>query len=353
MKKNIIKFSLVFTLCVSALHAAGDASLLKSEVPSRIFVNNRILAQVNGKAISVVDIMKKMDMLFYKQYPEYTSSIVARFQFYQAHWKRVLDDLINKELVLADAAENKLVIGQGEIRQEMETLFGPNIILNLDKVGLTFDEALKMVQDDIILQRMIHLRANSKALKRITPQVIRQGYEEFSKSHQRPEEWVYTVISIRNKDATIGAEAANFAYQLLSENGKPEELAAKIEGTTSFGKATTISISEKFKHEPKDLNPEYKKTLETLQPGNFSHPVVQKSKKDLSQVFRIFVLHEHTEAGALPFSEVANQIRGEMLDVAISEETEAYIKRLHTHYHVNESKYNHMTTDDFAPFLLK
>src|ERR1700738_2776124 len=152
----LLLLGILFPALLPTLSAVGSGSSL---VPlqnqgERIFVNNRILAKINGKPISVVDVMKKMDLLFYKRYPQYTSIPAARFQFYQLHWQYVLNELIDKELVMADAADNKLPLTPGDIRQEMEEWFGPNIIVNLDQAGLTFDEAWKLVEEDLILQRM-------------------------------------------------------------------------------------------------------------------------------------------------------------------------------------------------------
>ena len=68
-------------LTISPTRGNADSLLLGAEQPAHVIVHNRILAKVNGKAISVVDIMKKMDILFYREYPQYTSSSQARFQF--------------------------------------------------------------------------------------------------------------------------------------------------------------------------------------------------------------------------------------------------------------------------------
>lgn len=110
-----------------------------------VFVNNRILAKVNGKAISVIDVMKKMDMLFYRQFPEYTYLLHQHaFNFIMSIGNMFSDDLIDKEVILADAEEHKMPLTNGSIRQEMELLFGPNIIANLDKIGMSYDEAYKI-----------------------------------------------------------------------------------------------------------------------------------------------------------------------------------------------------------------
>ena len=70
-------------------------------------------------------------------------------------WKSALEEIIDKELILADAQESKIEVSSGDVRQEMERSFGPNIIANLDKAGISFEEASKIMQEEIIIRRMI------------------------------------------------------------------------------------------------------------------------------------------------------------------------------------------------------
>lgn len=335
------------------LQAAGESFSLAQQEPQHIFVNNRILAKVNGKAISVIDVMKKMDMAFYKQYPQYTTNVLARFQFYQMSWKQVLQELLDKELIIADALENKLPVTSGDIRQEMESLFGPNIIINLDKVGLTFDEAWKMVQDDITLRRMMYIRVQSKAMRKVTPKDVREAYDAFAKNNLRQDEWQYQVISIRNPDSEMGAETAHFAYQLLAEEKIPLcDLSAHITTFAHWSSKTRLSISEEFKHSEKELAENYKETLSQLKPDSYSQPIAQKSRKDNATVFRIFYLKAMVPGGVVPFSEVENKLKDQLINDHLEIEAEVYIKKLRRHYNVEENDLKEVS-GEFQPFVLK
>ncbi len=338
----------------------GDPFLFGREDAPHILVNNRILATANGKPISVIDVMKKMDMLFYKQYPQYTSNAMARFQFYKMHWKDVLEDLIDKELIIADAEENKLDITHGDIRKEMELVFGPNIIMNLDKAGITFDEAWQMVKDDLTIRRMVGYKAQLKAFKRITPLVVRNAYDEFAAKNVHPEEWHYQVISIRDQDSVVGAEAANAAHQyLVHKQGSLEDLSATLAKRTSlttnkpFGETAKITVSELYKHNEKEMSPAYKEALASLEPNSYSKAISQKSRSDKSTVFRIFLLLDHLQAGAPPFQKVDNTLKQQLLNSAMDEETTAYLKTLREHYHVHESGLQELLANGFEPFVLK
>lgn len=336
------------SLLIVPMDGHAQSSLLGGPAkPEHITVNNRVLAKVNGKAISVIDLMKKMDLLFYKEYPQYTSIPEARFQFYQANWKSMLKELINKELILADAEENKLQANSGEVRQEMEHLFGPNIIGNLDRIGMTFDEAWGIIQGDIQLHRMLYIRVNSKATREVTPKVVFANYEEYAKENVVLDKWSYRVISIRDKDPTVGAAAANVAYQLLTIDQIPlSELAEKLKNHSTTSKSN-INISDLFVLSGKEVAPAYKEILEKMNPKTYSTPIAQKSK-DKSLVFRFFYLEDMSPGGPPPFKEVELKIKEKLLGAQMNEKGEAYIKKLYDHFDVQE-----MIPEGFEPFSMK
>lgn len=351
--KKIFLLNALFLLLIQPLMA--DSSFFGGLEQPKLVVNNRILAKVNGKVISVIDTMKKMDMHFYRQFPEYTSSTQARFQFYQANWKHVLQELIDKELIMADAEEAKIPLGLGDVRKEIETLFGPNIINNLDKVGLTFEEASQMVQSDLIIRRMLFVRVHSKAMRQITPQVVRNRYEQIAKDRTRDKEWHYRVISIREKNPQKAAEMAHMVHSLLSTEGVPlEALPEKLkENSVGEVKIPSLNISDEYKHTEKELSKAFKEILTNQEPGTYSEPFAQKSRTDQTTVYRIFYLNSMVPGGVIPFSELENEIRDELVNVAIAKETQSYLNKLRKHFDVQENQLKEMVAEDFEPFALK
>lgn len=352
MIKHLSAFFFLLYAFAPLSHAADPFLFGKSD-NAHIEVNNRVLAYVNGKAITVVDVMKKMDMVFFKHFPEYTSSPHARFQYYQINWKSTLQELIDKELILADALENKVPLTQGDVRQEMETLFGPNIIANLDKIDLTLDEAFKIVQGDLLLQRTMMIRVNSKAMRSVTPIVIREAYNEYAAKNVKEEAWHYQVATIRNPDSSSGAETANLSHKMLTEDKiELDALPKALKASDALGKSV-VTISDPLYHTQGEMADMIKTTLCPMEPGDISQPIAQKSRTDKSTVFRIIVLKEKVPAGAVPYSEIENQIKNSLYDKAITKESEAYLKRLRTHYAIQDSYINEMVPEDFKPFSIK
>lgn len=346
-------FSFITLFSLNDIQA--ETFLLGGTKEPQIIVNNRILAKANGKAISVVDLMKKMDMLFYKEFPQYTSSAPARYQFYLANWKFILAEMIDRELIVADAEESKLVVNAGDVRQEMEMLFGPNIIENLDKIGLTFEEAYQMVLADITLRRMMYFRVQSKAMAQATPQKTREYYDQISKNLVRDGEWVYRVITIRHRDSTKAAEAANTILALLKQDGVSfEELPAKWkELAPAAPKPPTVSVSEEFHTKEKELSDSFKATLVTLTPDSYSLPLSQKSRSDNSALVRIFYLKQMMPGGVVPFSEVEVKIKEKLINEATDKESKAYLTKLREHFDVQDGLVEELVKSDYQPFVLQ
>ena len=354
IKKMLFLGACAALLSTTTAQAVPDPLLLNDDSHRKIALNNRILAKVNGKALSVLDVMKKMDMLFYRQYPQYSSSVSARFQFYQMSWKSVLQQMIDKELILADAEELKMIVNHGDVRQEIEETFGPNIVVNLDASGLTYEEAFQMIKDELILRRMMYFRVNSKAVQSVTPQDVRLAYAEYIKDNIQPDIWYYRVISIRGHDATKTTEMAKHAHELLVEKHLPvQELADNIKKSLPPGSTIQINVSDENQHLEKDLSPAYKEILATLESDSYSQPIPQKSRKKGESISRIFYLQK-IDHGTIPtFPQVETQLKGKLIDKIVDQETEVYIKRLRKHYHVQELFVQDLSAEEFQPFILQ
>lgn len=362
MKKTVIFPSLciAFTaLCTGPIYGATPtpAAQMLFDKPrdAAIIVNNRILAKVNGKPISVVDLMKQMDLVFYRQYAEYALVAEARLQFYQASWKKVLKETIDKELILAEAEEKKIPVSAGDVRQEMEEQLGPNIIETLDKAGITMSEARAMVKADITMRRMTSYLLYTKALKNATPEAIRQAYDKYSKDekNQLPSIWDYQVISVRHPSKEKGAFVAKHIYALIALNPPTSSLADVVKNIPLDDPEAAVNVSETFHTDPKEISPAYKQVLETLAINTYSQPVEQKGKSDKSVIHRIFYLKAKNEGGAPPFNQVASQIKDQLISMAMEKETEVYLQGLRKKYGISEQHLKEMVPDNFTPFTLR
>jgi hypothetical protein len=338
------------------LQAINNESFFNSrQEEPKIYINNRILARVNGKPISTYDLMKKMDLAFFRQYPQYAGSIDARSQFYELSWRPVLEEMIDKELILADAQESKIEVSSGDIRQEIELSFGPNIIANLDKAGLTFEEASKIMQEDIIIRRLLAGRVHSKALRQVTPSKVRQAYEEFIRdpANARLTQWSYRIVTIKERTMQRTEEAAKAAYQLLMEGVPLNQLSSQLKERKILGRKGKVTVSNVIKHNDKEISKDYRDILITLDKGMYSQPFETKSRSNNATVYRILSIEEKIPGGILSYKEMENMLKEKLLDQEVDKETDIYLQKLRQHYHIRQHDLDSFLPPGYQPFMLK
>lgn len=321
--------------------------LMDYQPEQKIAVQNAILTKVNGNTISMMDVKKKMDVIFFQNYPEMAESSQARYQFYEASWRHVLRDMIDNELIIADALDKEIKLTDGEIREAVEERFGPNMTETLDKIGLTPEEARKMIKNEMIVQRMSWWFVQQKALTSVTPQDIRQAYRLYIKEHPAYSEWSYRVVSIRSQDEA--SELVNQVYSLLTQSGKtPEQMENELKELSSD--TVKISISNEYTAKTEDLSEAHRASIEPLEPGTYSKPTFQVSRRDKSAVHRIFYLVGKNDFSAPTFEQMSGRLRDELVQKAAMEESQDYISKLRKHYGYDGKE---SVPDDLNPFALQ
>ncbi len=338
--KNIHRIFYIFIFIFSA-------SFAEITTQDNINVNNIILAKVEDNTISVMDLTKKMDLAYRRAYPDLINSAPSRYQFYSSSWKYVLDEIINTELVLADSKTKELQISDGEIREDLERRFGPNIMLSINQLNLTYDEAWKIVKNDLIVQRMTWFYVHAKALNNVTPQIIRQAYRLYCIDNPPLEQWSYQVISIRSNDEKIGKELAEKTFILLkNEKDSPLTFNEKLKEIEKDYENSTINISNLYEVENKKLADSHKSILQNLDKKSYSNIITQTSRVDNKTVHRIFYLNDYIKNELPSFEEMSNNLKNELLEKSVAEESKSYYDKLRQKFHFEENS----LPEDFQPF---
>ena len=312
----------------------------------KIAIQNSILAKVNGTTISMMDVKKKMDLVFHQNYPHLDKSSQARYQFYEGSWRHVLMEMIDQQLILADAVEKEAKLTDGEIREEMEERFGPNIMLTLDKIGLTYDETWKMIREELLVRRMTWWFIHSKAVSRVTPQDIRQAFRLYLKENPSFQEWKYRVIAIRGDQPEASAEKVH--QFLIAKGQSPESLDEELKQLDP-----SIQISSEYAAADKDLSDAHRKVLSTLSPGGYSAPSLQKSRTENRTVARIFYLAQVTDHPAPQFEAIAPNLRNDLIQKAVAQESGVYLEKLRKHYGFDGRHLKETIPEDLHPFSLE
>lgn len=344
MKLKFLPYLLVFLLPVVAFASEQSSG--------ELVVQNRILATVNGKNISVMDVMKRMDVYLARAYPEYAKSNQHRYQFFSQNWKHTLNQMIDNELIVADAVRMEMKIADAEIREQIHERFGPNVVATLDQLGVTFDEAWAMLYNEIASQRMTWYRVHSKALRKVGPQTIKTAFQEHVVNNPPKEEWKYQVISIKGKTEQIGNVFAQKAQALIKNEPLPfEELAKLLTEKNSEDPSISVTVSDEYCLEGKALSDSHKAVVCNLLPGSYSEPTPQVSR-DKSVVHRIFYLKDHTVSPPAKFdTTMVDNLQDELVQKEIDQEYPLYIAKLRKQFNFDEKMLDALPTD-FQPFSL-
>ncbi|MBM3207501.1 MAG: hypothetical protein FJZ57_02700 [Chlamydiae bacterium] len=320
----------------------------------QLVVNNRIVAKVNDKTISVLDIMKKMDVFIARYYPQYSDNVHAKYQYFNTHWKDVLTQIIDSELMLLDAEKLELKVSDSDVREALLERFGPNIMVSLDKLQLSYEEAKKMVHTDLIVERMTWYRIHSKALQSVNPNDIKLAYADYLQKNPPQEEWEYQVVSVRAKNEEIGKDLVNKAHSLIATSKYSlSEVIEQIKANVPENSGTSISLSEDFKTNSKTISETHKQVLINLMVDSISAPIRQLSKADQSVVYRLFYLKDHSKILPESFSKISEKLKQELLNESASKESRVYLEKLRSKFGYDMRTILEDIPKDFHPFEIK
>lgn len=317
-----------------------------------IAFQNTLLCKVNDEPISMLDVKKRMDIRFHQLYPELADSAQARFQFYEVSWRPILGEILDEELILADAKDKDVTLSDGEVREEMEHRFGPRIMHTLEKIGLTYEEASKIIKNDLIAKRMTGWFIQLKGMQKVTPQDIRAAYRDYLKEHPPYKEWTYQVLSLRG-DSPQEKGAALFTKLQEILAGKEEKISPAVLADSLKRIAPALQISPVYTAKDQELSEAHRKALAALKPGEYSAPLSQKSKATGEEVVRIFYLGEVSAHEPPQFEEIASLLRDELIQKSVAKEAESYLGKLRAQYGYDAKEIEASLPKDFQPFVLR
>ncbi len=301
----------------------------------------------------MMDVMKKMDFHLQRDYPEYANIPEVCMQFYESNWKHIFDEMINRELILADAEAKKVTISDGEIHEEMELLFGPNVIATVENLGLSYHEAWDIIKAEAIINRMITYMVHPKAMARVTPIHIKKTFKEHVKDHVTPEQWSYRILSFNDDESERSKATADTAYSLLADNNADVEMIIDtLHQRSLLADSTKAKLSAEYHHSSHEISPAYKEILDTMEPNTFSPPIEQISRSQQLPIYRIFSLTEYTPAIAPNFEDVEAKIKNTLLQAYLDEETTIYILDLRQRFGLDDDTLAIAIPDGYKPFAL-
>lgn len=300
-------------------------------------IEHKVMATVNGKAITSYEVMVKMDELFELDFPEYKDMDPMRAEFYHYSWKRILADIVERELVLADARDKKLPVSDGDIREELERAFGPDIYGNLDAKGLTYEEAWELMREEIMVRRMMQYRVNTKALQKVRPKALVELYEEYLKDNPPEKILTYQVLTVRCKTQDELSEVVKASKKL---NKKSFRSMADLYDTllleTAHLDGVSLNLGEPVQNEFSKISAEFRQELEPLNEGEISPFSLQKSRTSKVDVLRAFALSKQEIKEPVPFKELQRKLEEFVMHKEITQENKHYIEKLKKQFPINQ-----------------
>ncbi len=331
----------------------------------------RILAKVGDEAISTFDVKKKLDVIFLQQCPELAHENEARLEFYSRYWQDALRDLVQGKLILMHAEEkekkvSQKLVSEGDIHREMQQRFGPGVIENLSKIGLSYEEGSKMIHDELKVQTMLWISVHSNAIHKVKPEDIREKYIQFVKEMPNKLKWRYQVITLNAPNAPALKELIELTQSSVKEEGLDalETLNTKVsaariekaplstpdtENSASNSKNTlentSLKVSNFLETGEDEITSERKKLLETLKAGEVSGPIEETLRSSGKKVTRLLALHEKVETPVPSFKEKQEELKNVTLNEIYQSDMQAYIKELEGRFGVEIC-----FPKDFQPF---
>ncbi|MDN3504746.1 MAG: hypothetical protein P0S95_04130 [Rhabdochlamydiaceae bacterium] len=338
-----------------------------------IVLNNRPLAKVHGKTFSLIDVVKKMDLFIQTNYPKVYEDKMALFQFYQGNWQGQLNEMIENELILTDAELKEVELSEGDIRQEMNERYGPNIFAKLDSLNLTLEEAKEIVSNELIVRQMLWYRAYSKAKQQVTPETIKQAYVMHLDQFNANDSWKYEVLTVRGDDDNAAQELATLASDILTGEKQFSNEGALIASTDeNFAltqekmdlKSLAVQLNEEAKAkdvkvvasassdynlESNKVSQEHLQVLTTLNEGDYSQPIEQITRRG-TKVIRIFHLKDHQVSLPEKFDQFSTKAQDQLMNEEAGKEKECYIQKLKEKFYFTSDDQIFELPKNYEPF---
>ena len=311
-----------------------------------ITANMRPLVRVRDSVITVVDVMKKMDLVFFQQFPQFRTSTEKRFEFYQATWRQVLQDLVERKVIMLYADENKMEVGHGDIREEMEELFGPNVLVKLYDAGVSWDDAYDMIRQDIMMRRIIQFYVRMPAVASITPQKIKARFFDRYGTATRGDKLSWQILSVQASDSI---DSKKQLLKIIDALNAKKTTVEQVK--TSLPEGVEFSLSPLYVTEIEQLSKPMRSILEPASFNVWTAPYQGKEPKKGWSKWISYVVTARIPGEKVPLNLVENEITEELLQPLFDENRKNFLEGLIKKYDVTYCL-TQKEMDEFCPFRI-
>lgn len=283
---------------------------------------NAIAAKVEGKIITFEQVRQEMEPLLRQ-----VSRISATEAEYQANLNRlqrdVLQNLIDQILIVGEFHEKQMTIPKSYIEGEFSDVIQEDFngerdrfLTYLRSQDMTVRDFREDLEDKIIVQVMKQQMRRNQA--EISPQMIKEFYEENINQFQREEELkVYQISLVPSPDGPTVEEKSELVVERLAAGEDFQTVAQELSMDGLARTGGSLGWIERS-----DLRRELSDEVFALSAGEVTEPIQFQS----SVLF--FYVEEIRKQGAVPLADVRVTIEQVLSDQIAREAQENWLQRL-------------------------
>lgn len=324
--RNLVVCFLLFLVIIpnkifsfeSSLNSFSERSFLKDN--KEFFINNKVLFKVKDNTITVMDVIHKMNLLFYKSYPHLSQSSMSKAEFYSGLWPVLVEAIIDDFLIAAAAEEKKVSVDPKDVRREMERSFGDKLVDIISFFNMTEEDIFKIMERDLIVQKMLGIMVRSKVSLLISPSKIKASYREQLRNYHREKQWSYVILTLESasEENTLGV-AEELYDRIINQRSFDEKAACQF----AAHKDVKIKISNLLQGTEKTLSKVHQNILTNADFDLCSKPFFYKKNQ-----VRLFVIKDFSFTKEKSFSELEEQLHIELLEKLFEKEENLYREKL-------------------------
>ncbi|SPN74161.1 hypothetical protein C10C_1030 [Chlamydia serpentis] len=230
--------------------------------PAGLAIHDRILFKVDEEnVVTTLDVIHKLNLLFYNSYPHLIDSFSARSQYYTAMWPVVLESVIDEFLMVADAKEKKISTDPTSVNQEIEEMFGRDLSPLYAHFEMTANDIFNVIDRTLTAQRVMGMMVRSKVMLKVTPGKIREYYKQLEEEASKKIIWKYRVLTVKANTESLASQIADKVRARLNEgkNWDKDRLSALV-----VSQGGQLVCSDEFSRENSELSESHKQELDAI-----------------------------------------------------------------------------------------
>lgn len=304
--------------CLLALLVCGLAAAEKYDlVPEKSEINS-ILATVNGDPVSLGDVLPLTRQVEFQAYAAYSGQELK--DAIREIRKRVLDDIIDRKLIILDYEEKPFEITEQDIDSQvddMATRMGytsrSEFVRQARLSGTTLEKIRKEIKESMIVQLMMVNRIRYFATP--TPKEVYEYYEANKDKFDAPEKIELGLIIIDGNAQKINI--GELQKTLKADPGQFAALARKYSSGPGAASGGNLGWIERRK-----LRPEFQKELQTFHKGDVFGPLTTADGMAFIRVI------DHKEAQNGDVGKIYQEIKKRLENERAKSVQDEYIKKL-------------------------